>query len=243
MSIIFSDTSGRTGLLQRLEDVTGTQSSTGFTTAMKTSYLNQAYAWCMMKFNQFAGVWQVDDSNQTDLPIMTFTSVSGQFDYNFLLDATSNKITEIYEVQVKDLAGNWRKLKLLDYTQFSQPVEEIYKTPGLPEFYDPGQNGFFVYPPFSSANAGAATIKVRYARTPVYFATSGADTRQPGFADAFHDLVYLRAGYSYLRDNRLPQKDDVKQDMKELLDEAEVFFGSRARQQKQIIRMAYRNPR
>lgn len=242
MSIQFSDTVNRTGLVQRLEDVTGTQSSTGFTLAMKTSYLNQAYAWCLMKFNQFAGVWQVDDSNQTDLPIMTFASVAGQFDYNFLLDASSNQVTEIYEVQVKDLAGNWNKLKLIDYTQFTTPIEEVYKTPGLPEFYDPGQNGFFVYPPFSSAYAGAATIKVRFARTPVYW-TTASTTVKPGFADSFHDLVYLRAGYSYLRDNRLPQKDDIKQDMKELLDDAEVFYSNRVRQQKAVIRMKYNNPR
>lgn len=242
MSIQFSDTSNRTGLVQRLEDVTGTQSSTGFTLAMKTSYLNQAYAWCLMKFNQFAGVWQVDDSNQTNLPIMTFTAVADQFDYNFLLDATSNQITEIYEVQVKDAANNWKKLKLIDYTQVDRPLEEIYKTSNLPEYYDPGQNGFFVYPPFSSANAGAGKIKVKYARNPVYWTTSST-TEKPGFADAFHDLVYLRAGYAYLRDNRLPQKDDVKQDMRELLDEAEVFYSNRVRQQKTVIRMKYNNPR
>lgn len=240
MSIQFSDTTNRTGLVQRLEDVTGTQSSTGFTLAMKTSYINQAYAYFLMLANMYAGKWQVDDTNQTDLAILVDDLVIDQKDYNFNLDANSNQILEIWEVQVKDSAGNWKKLKLLDTSDSSIPLEEKFKTSGTPEYFDPSGSGFFIYPPAIATIADG--LKLKYSRTPAYF-TTGSTTTKPGIPDMFHDYLYLRAGYAYCRDNRLPQKDDLKADLAEIQNDMENFYSKRLREQKTVVRMKYNNPR
>ena len=65
MSMVFSDTTNRTGIMQSLEDLTGTQDVSSYSTEVKTKSINLAMDDYQNIVKEVAGTWQADDSNHT----------------------------------------------------------------------------------------------------------------------------------------------------------------------------------
>lgn len=158
---------------------------------------------------QSSGTWEWDDSNQTDLPSATSTMVASQQDY-----AIPTTVVELMRVEVKDSAGNWRKLRQIDQTEISIALTEYEETAGLPHSYDVRANSIFLYPAPSAASTTLTSgLRIYFAREATTFTVPAsyttADTTQPGFDEDFHDIICQGIAYDYLSSNDYDRSDKV----------------------------------
>jgi len=195
-----------TEILDQIQQHTNTQNNTtsSFTTVQKTLAINNTLNIFMLKAIAAEGKWQVDDSNQSDYPIITTALVSGQQDYSFLTDQTGNQILDVYKVRIKDSAGNWTTLRQVDL-QTGDDNDLNSTVQSIPSKYRVTANGIFLIdiPNYSLANA----LEIYINRTPVYF-TSGdvsTGTKKPGIPWTLHEYLAIRPSYFYCLDKGLPQ--------------------------------------
>lgn len=238
----FSDTTNRTGLIEALEDYTNTQSSTtaSYPIKTKTRDINNAFAHFMMLAIRSSGRWQVDDTNQTDYPIITFDLVSGQDNYAFTNDGStpSNQILDLHQFRIKNSSGTWINLRPID-----RAVDDINSYQGLsgtPEVYDLTSNGIILFPtPNYNSDEGA---EMYVSRTPSYFASTDT-TKKPGIPDMFHEYLVIRPAYFYSLAKGLDRARDYKLEMETLEREIQAYYGRRPRYEKVRLGVQTQNNR
>lgn len=201
MSIAFSNTTSKSGLLQLIERNLGFDYGyiTGNTTRLAewTADVNLALDRALSIIFEVGGTWQFDDSNQTDYPIITTNLVSGQRDYAFTTDENGNLILDIYKVMVSDENGNYREIYPVDASRRGgapSNYDDGLNTGGQPNTYDKLANGIFLdpIPNYNYTNG----LKVYISREGSYFTTSDT-TKKPGFAGLFHEYLALYPTYKY----------------------------------------------
>lgn len=238
MSLQFSDTSNKKGILQKIERMCklGDAGITGNTQKLKdfTADVNLAMdkAWAIIF--KSSGRWQFDDSNHTDYPIITTNLVDGQRDYAFTADENSNLILDIYKVMIKNEAGVYFELQPVDQ-QSDEDMASFYdgvNTEGVPSRYDITGNGIFLdcIPSYNSTNG----LKIFINREGSYF-TTGDTTKKPGFAGLFHEYLALEASYDYACANNLQNKNDLKQDLIEMESAMKKYYRDRSKNEQTII--------
>lgn len=238
--MVFSETTNRTGIVELLEDLTGTQSAStpSYTLATKTRDINNAYANYFLIGFQTEGRWQLDDTNQTDYPIVTTALTSNQQDYSFTVDEQGNQILDIYRVEILDSNGNAVELCPIDqFDVKGQALTEFFSDAAQPIYYDKTANGIILYPKPNYTNA--AGLKIYYNRTPAYFTTSDT-TKKPGIPDMFHEYLAIRPAYQYCLRKGLQQTANLKQDMLLIEEAIRSYYSSRARDEVKRMTPAYR---
>lgn len=215
------EATNRTGMIQLLEDWTGTESSSNYTRQAKTRDLNLGLDAYQMLTIPPSSSWQADDTNHTRYPNIKFNLVSGQQDYNFTEDEQGNQILDIYRVEVKDPSGNWTLLEPYDEMLETDSIGYRATFTGTPTRYYKTANGIFldVTPNYNSTEG----IRMWFARTPSYFTvTSGTsdDTKEMGAPNNHHVYPVMWAAYNYW----LPL-DTAK---------ANLYFGQMVRKEKEI---------
>jgi len=211
MSLPFSDTTNKSGILQECESwVFGGDYGiiTGNTNRLATftRLCNLAMDEIITKIFQVDERWQFDDTNHTDYPIGTTTLVAGQQDYT--IDVTQIKITG---VDIKDASGNYQPLKPMDMHDVrkygkGQSLTEYQETDGMPLKYDVTANGIFLYPAPAAASVTLASgMKVYFQRAGHAFVV-GDTTAVPGFPSLFHQLVAIKASNKYAKQNSMTDK-------------------------------------
>lgn len=222
----YSDTTNRTGMIQLLEDWTGTESSSNYTTAAKTRDLNLGLDAYQMLTIPKSGTWLADDTNHTRYPNIKFDLVSGQQDYNFSEDEQGNQILDIYRVECKDSNGVWRLLTSYDEMSEEESITSKESQTGMPARYYKTANGIFLdLTPNYNSTLG---IRVWYARTPSYFSSSDT-TKEMGAPNAHHVYPVMWATYNYW----LPL-DTAK---------ANLYFAQMAKKEKEIEEYYSERPR
>lgn len=166
----------------------------------KTAEVNDAQEQVVGWILQADGTWQFDDTNYTDLPIGTQTLVAAQKVYTF-----NDKFLQLLEVQVKDVNGVWTILKPIDQVDYSNkiPLDEAFKTDGLPICYDKISDDTIKLLPAPDAGISvtlASGLKIKFKRTSKEFTVASdttADTTQPGFASPYHEILAYMASIPY----------------------------------------------
>ena len=144
------------------------------------------------------GTWQWDDTNYSDLPIGVQTLVASQSAYTF-----NDKFLQLLEVQIKDVNGIWQIIKPIDQKEYSDtdPLDEAFKTAGLPEYYDKvSDDTIKLYPAPSATNCTLASgLKIKFKRTADLFTTAQVNTgtKVPGFASPYHSILSYMAAIPY----------------------------------------------
>lgn len=194
--MVFSDTTNRTGLVQLLEDLTNTQSSssTSYPIAVKTRDFNLAFAEYKMISTMASSSWQDDDTNHVDYPEIYGDIVSGQQDYTFTEDENGNQILDIYRVEAKDSSGKWVLLQPYNENLETTALEAQALNTGTPTRYYKTANGIFLdqTPNYNSTDG----LKIYYARTPSYFLSTDT-TKEPGIPHMFHRYLAVKSAYWY----------------------------------------------
>ena len=209
MSLQFSDTTDKAGLIQECESTLFGDNSYGKISgntgllATFTRKLNEGLNRVASLIMQADGRWQFDDTNHTDYPIAvtTMDTTIGAEQQDYPLAVTHLKITR---VEVKDAAGNWQLLQPIDQADlYNQSLTDFLKTAGMPRYYDKVANSVFLYPkPLSTAVTATSGLKVYFQRPPSYFVSSDT-TKVPGFNSLYHQLVALLACRDYALDRTL----------------------------------------
>lgn len=234
MSLQFSDTTNRRGIIELIDDILGTD-STQYSTAKKTRDVNLAIDRVLSLIFEVGGTWQFDDSNHTDYPIITTNIVSGQRDYSFTSDGNNNLILEVYRVLVADSSGNFFDVNPVDVSSGYAPAgfTDGSNTGGLPNTYDKLGNGIFLDPIPNYNRTGG--LKVYINREASYFTTSDT-TKKPGFAGIFHEYCALLPAYKYARDNSMAIANSLKNDVAEMENAIRDYYKSREKDvRKQFI--------
>lgn len=194
--MVFSETTNRTGIVELLEDLTSTQSSStsSYTLATKTRDINNAYDEYTIRAIQSSGTWQFDDTNQTDYPVATTDIVSSQEDYTFTTDENGNQILDISRVECKDANGNWTLLEPYNELDEDTSLSAQATTTGTPTRYYKTANGIKLdrTPNYNSTDG----LKIYFDRTSSYFTTSDT-TKKPGIPNIFHKYLAYLPAYLY----------------------------------------------
>ncbi len=240
MSLQFSDTSTKRGIIELIDDLCGTN-SVSYPTANKTRDVNLAVDKVLSQIFEVGGTWQFDDSNHTDYPIITTSLVSGQRDYSFTTDGSSNLILDIYKVVVADSAGVFHEIFPDDQqTKFSNPAfYDGLNTGGQPTTYDKTANGIFLNPIPNYAQAGG--LKVYINRESSYFVAADT-TKKAGFAGLFHEYLALRPAYNFCFRKGLPQANNLKQEMLELEEGIKNYYKAREKDAPKVVTARANNP-
>lgn len=188
---------------------TGTQNTTtsSYPIAAKTVDVNSALNWFFILANYAAGNWRpVDDTNQTDYPVVYFDLVSGQQDYSFTVDEQGNQILDIEKVRIKDPNGKFFTLRQIDKDEITDGELDTTIS-GTPSRYYLTANGIFLVekPNYSTTDGGEISVS----RTGSYFLTSDT-TKKAGIPWVFHEYLALRPSYFYCLAKGLPQASAYK---------------------------------
>lgn len=244
MSISFSDTTNKDGLIQNIEDECGFNDGdiSGNTTRLKkfTSDINNALDEVFALIFKTGGTWQFDDSNHEKYPIITTDLNASQRDYAFTTDEQGNVILDIYKVMIKNEEGVYVEIDPVDQQSANNAnynVDSLVdgrNIEGTPIRYDKTSNGIFLDPvPSYTSSAG---VKVFINREASYFTTADT-TKKAGFSGLFHYLLVLIPSYKYARIHLSPSdRDRLKIDIGEMKGELVKHYGKRERDIKRSLR-------
>lgn len=230
-------------ILSSIQRHTNTQNTTtsSYPIDAKTLDINNAFNRYFLLAASAEGTWEVDDTNQTDYPIIYSNLVANQQDYSFLVDENGNQIMDIYRVEIKDTSGNGKELYPIDRAELQGiALTEFMSTSGTPMYYDKTANGLFLYPAPSYNSTNGITIYIN--RTPTYFTTSDT-TKKAGIPWVFHEYLALRPSYYYCLDKGLPQADRLLRDLLEMEDKIQDYYSHRTKDEKQQLRTVHRSSR
>ena len=221
MSLVFSDTTNKSGIIQQLERKCGFNdgdiSGNTLRMAQFTADINLAMDNVTAKIFKLGGTWQFDDSNHSDYPIITTDLVAGQRDYAFTADENGNLILGIYKVMVLE-NGKYKDITPVDQQSQTEDVASLtdgVDLEGSVYRYDKTANGIFLdLVPVADVTDG---LKMYINRESTYFTVSDT-TKKPGFDGLVHEYIVLDVAYKYARDKRLANRVDLKEglDMEEI---------------------------
>jgi len=234
----FSDTTNRTGILQMLEDLTGTQDVSSYTTAVKTKDLNLAFDDYQNLVKHVSGTWQADDSNHTKYPNMYFDLVADQQDYTFTEDEQGNQIQDIYRVECQQENGNWILLTPVDEMRFSEAISQIESQSGAPTEYWKTANGIFLkYKPNYSKSLG---IRMFFTRSPDYFVPSDT-VKEPGIPNGHHKYLPWKAAFWYWLPIDTAKAAIFREEVAKIEAEVRAEISKRSKDEKPGLRVRRRN--
>lgn len=238
--MIFSDPVNRTGVIQSLEDLTSTQSSSSssYTLAVKTKDINLAMDDYQNLVKQVSGTWQVDDTNHTRYPNMKFNLVSGQQDYAFTVDEQGNQVQDIYRVECKDASGNWRLLKAIDEMRLEDAISTIETQTGTPVQYWKTANGIFLKlaPNYSSVQG----IRMFFTRSPNYFVSTDT-SKIAGMPNGHQKYLFWKSAYWFWLPRDSTRANAFKIEVDKIEDEVREDISKRNRDERTRFVPKYTN--
>lgn len=181
---------------------------TSFPLAEKALYANLALRTIRSWIMQAYGGWMIDDSNNSDEPIITGSLVKDQQMYFFATAAMTRsgggtpEVQDIFGVDFKDQGGSWNKLDPITLEQIRDmgySETEFQKISGFPIYYRPTADGFKVYPAWSGTTA-AASIRAHISDKVVAF-VPGDTTAKPGFDSNFHEALSCGMALLFCKNN------------------------------------------
>lgn len=199
----YSDTTNKDGIVQFTESLCklGDGGITSDTTLFKqiTSYLNQAAKKIETALLRVDKNWKWDDTNYTDFPIATIDLVTGQRDYTLPASTSggdASTLWKINKVRVLGTDGLYFDIYPLPATWNETHPAVGYQ--GSPIYYRLIGNAIRLSPiPKTSDVTLTSGLEVTFQRSGVDFTTSST-TVQPGFPNAYHDLMAYDASSAYL---------------------------------------------
>lgn len=172
--------------------------SASFPNATMLNLINNAYERVASLIMNADGVWEWNDTNDTNYTIATTDIISGQQDYTL---ATTH--LKIYRVELMDSSGISSKISPFDQSDESQSLTQLATISGTPTRYNLLGNSIFLDPKPNYNYTGG--LKIYFQKGPTLFTSSDLTTGTvlPGFNSLYHDLIALWVAYEYALANGL----------------------------------------
>lgn len=234
MSLQFSDTTNRRGIVQLIDDIADTDVNI-YSIEEKTRDINLALDRALAIIFQVGGRWNFDDSNHEDYPVISTNIVSGQRDYSFTTDENQNLILDVHKVMAADENGNFNIIWPVDVSSGAAPSNyyDGLNTRGQPNTYDKLSNSIFLDPIPNYNRTGG--LKVYISREGSYFIKTDT-TKKPGFAGLFHEYLALRPAYQFCYRNGMQKAATLKAEMLEMEDAIREYYKAREKDDPKVIR-------
>lgn len=217
--MVFSDSTTDQGLVEEARWLVGAN-TTSYPLTDITRNVNRWYDRAVSLIFEADGRWQWDDPNHESEATYLDDLVSGTQSYDLLVSHL-----RITRAEVKDQAGNWSRLFLIDQNDVHETLTDFEKTDGTPRFYDLIGNKVYLYP--APNYSQAESLKLLYQRGADYFLTSDT-TKAPGFAGLYHRYLSLGAAYDYALKNNLAIRNRIKEEIAEMEEDMQSFYARRA---------------
>ena len=232
--MVYSDTTNKTGLIQRCEFLTnlGDTAISGNATLLKqfTASINTYWNKILTVILKTNDEWDYDDLNKTDFPILTTSTVASQEDYAMPAGALKIKRLEIsYD------GTNWYKAEPFDVTESGVATDTTSISANFSTsqpFYDMLGNSILLYPIPSSAVTNG--LKIWIAREPTYFVSTDT-TKEPGFDEPFHDMVAVGASMDFAVAKGLKNKSDLASMYADYESKLKGYYGSKQSDREYIL--------
>jgi len=238
MSLSFSDTTNKDGIIQRIEQELGFPDGyiSGEATRLKfwTGSVNLALDRAFHIIFGADGKWQFDDSNHTKNPVIYTDLTINQRIYNFTTDEQSNLLLDIFAVYARQSTTSPYYLLTPGDAQSDGDTDftDGITHNGWPDSYDKTGNGIKLNrTPESTVTLG---LQLFINREGSYFATSDT-TKIPGFAGLYHEFLVLEPCYRYARANKLESKETFKRDVLELEQRITDYYSRRSRDERTVM--------
>jgi len=198
----FYDGTNKNGICQEIDRLCDS-TDTSYPRLDKTARVNSSMEELVAEILTADGLWQWDDTNQTDQPRGKGTLVEGQDQYAF-----ASEYLAISEIDVLDINGYYRRVRPLDPTELELSWDQTFgldasgnPRKGFPLWYDK-QGDSIRFAPAPSATTCTLTngLRVTFQRTAVLFTpTSGTsdDTMAPGLPSTHHKILAYMAALPY----------------------------------------------
>lgn len=195
----YNDTSNLTGITQLSESLCklGVGGITNDTNLFKTftAYHNQGYKKVSTALLRIDKNWKWDDTNYTDFPIATIDLVSGQRDYTLPASTSGGNASTLWKINLVEILGTdglYHKIDLAPYGTLENTDT------GTPTEYRLIGNSIRLQAiPVTGSVTLTGGLRITFQRSITEFTTSST-TEQPGFMDAYHDLLSYDASSTYL---------------------------------------------
>lgn len=233
MSLQFSDTENKNGIVELIDDELGTNAQS-YPLLKKARDANLALDALLAIAFKADGGWQLDDTNHTKYPIIKTTLTAGRRDYKFLTDEQGNVVLDIYRVFVKDENGTYHEIYPVDM-QSDKGVESFndgLNVQGIPSRYDKTGNSIFLdsVPSYTIADG----LKVMINREGSYFVSTDT-TKKPGVPGLFHEWFVLHPAYRYARRKNLKNAKTLKTDLDDMEKRITTYFTQRTRDERAVL--------
>lgn len=245
MSLVFSDTTTRRGIIQLYEREIGADVGdiSGNTNRLKdaTADINLAIdSYLRLAFPK-DGRWKLDDSNHTDMPEIYTDLLTTTNRYTFTEDEGGNLLLDIYKAYVLD-NGEYRPLEAVDPdTDDEQTDFHLATVPtGTPTKYDKTANILVLNkkPSVQVTNG----LKISINREATYFEYTDS-TKKPGFPGTHHAYFYLAPALEYARRHTLTSYPRIEGAVMKLEREISEFYNRRARDERPMLNINIENNR
>lgn len=240
MSLAFSDTSTKKGLIQTIERSVfpgNTGKISGNTTLLAefTAEINLALDRAFAIIFKAGGRWHFDDSNHSGNPELTANIVSGTREYSFSTDGT-NLTVAIEKVLILPSATATRYVEIGAVDIYEDAPNSFFDgsgATGVPSHYGKRGVKLSLDPvPNYSATSG---LKVEISREGSYFTTADT-TKKPGIAPLFHEYLALRPAWVYASNNALPVANSLHERMLRMEAEMAEHYALRERDVRHVMK-------
>lgn len=201
--------------------------------------LNNAYRNIVSRILRGDRTWEFDDLNYNTFPIFLEDLTAARNDY-----ALDNSFLNILKVHVRNSNGDFEELAPLDISSLTVPVDELFETNGMPQYYDLRYGSVWLYP-------APATGDVTLADGLRIYAQRGADeftsaqvttgTKEPGFAINHEVLAYM-AAIPFAQAYRKDRVAGFEVKAKELANEILEHYAGREKGTRKVMKFTGINP-
>lgn len=185
------------------------------------------------------GTWDFDDTNYTDFPIGTYTLVDSQGKYSF-----NDKFLQLKEVQIMNQNGDYQIIRPIDQSELDTniPLEEMFKTDGLPQVYDKISDDTIRLLPAPDDGVTVtlvAGLKIKFKRTASIFTTAEVNTgtKVPGIASPYHQLIAYMAALPYAVSYKKDRVAIFEKKIDDMTKDMLRFYGNKQKDLRKVATM------
>jgi hypothetical protein len=237
MSIVFSNSTSGSGLIEMLDQAVGTDNNK-WPLAQKTAKINLALDEALATiFKISKSGWQFDANSGE--PSISANLVSGTSTYDFSEDAGGNLVLDVYRVLIKSKDDTWNIIDPIDPRTESDNIDGFFNAvSGTPARYQKYGTTIVLDPkPDYDKTSG---LKLLVNRESAYFSVSST-SQVAGIDGLCHDFLYLKPAYEWARDHGLQNAERLFRDMTLSKQKIETRYGTREKDRPKRIVSACHN--
>lgn len=241
------DPTKRIGLIEGLEDLTGTQStaSGSYPLDTKTKDINLAFDEYMFLANTASGTQQADDYNQTGRDFIEFDLVQDQADYQYTVDGQGNQIEAFYRLEMRLPDDSWILLEPTDEMSETIALAQLETLTGIPSTYSKSGNVFTlnVKPNYSKriGTEGKSGFRMYITRAPSYFVSTDT-TKSPGIPNGHHRYLILLPALWFWLPKDTARANIVNAEVVKYEQRIKKYYSDRKKDEQDVITSECVNP-